>query len=66
MEGPDLNILFDQFMSKFDAFAKMETEWPLFHSGEEFFGLDHPPIKKYIEVISFEFFFACIFIDFYF
>ena len=52
MEGPDLTILFEQFMNSFDAFARMETEWPVFHSGEEFFGLDHLPIKKYIEVFN--------------
>jgi hypothetical protein len=50
LDGADLSTLFEQFMSKFDAFAKMESEWPLFHSGEEFFGLDHGPVKKFIEV----------------
>jgi hypothetical protein len=50
MEDTDLGRLFERFLDRFDAFAKMESEWPTFHSGEDFFGLDHAPIKKYIQV----------------
>lgn len=69
MESSSLADLFRDFMQRFDEFARMESDWPLFRSGEEFFGLDHPPVIKYLQVprclVSFLVFFLHIYLYLY-
>lgn len=49
-ENSSLSLLWENFLSSFDDAVKLEPEWPLFTSGEDFFGLEHAVIKKQIEV----------------